>query len=279
MSGFAPLYGLRVALMQARYARELAALVEREGGVPLLCPCLREVRNEDDDELRGRLAALVAAPPDVFVFQTGVGTQALFDLAADGGLADGLAAIVREALVVARGPKPSTVLLRLGFSVDRRTSVPHTTRELLWLLEAVDVAGRRVAVQHYGSPNEELVDDLRARGAEVVELFSYRWGLPADVGPILRFLDELRAYRVAVTAFTSAAQVENLFTVAADVGVARELPRWLTERTVTAAIGPTCARALKRRGVQVAVQPEYPKMVPFVRAIADHFGVGMPRAR
>jgi uroporphyrinogen-III synthase len=149
--------------------------------------------------------------------------------------------------------------------------MPHTTRELLWLLEAVDVAGRRVAVQHYGSPNTALVDELRRRGAEVVELFSYRWGLPDDVSPILRFLDELRDHKLAVTAFTSAAQVENLFLVAADAGVDGELAGWLTERTVTAAIGPTCARALAQRGVEAAVQPQSPKMVPFVRAIADHF--------
>jgi uroporphyrinogen-III synthase len=271
MSMLQPLHGMRVGLLQSRYAHELAALIQREGGVPLMAPCLREVRNEDDDELRARLGELVGAPPDVFVFQTGVGTQALFDLAGAAGLHDRLADAVRGAFVVARGPKPLTVLLRLGFRVDRRTAVPHTTRELLWLLEAFDVSGRRVAVQHYGSANLALVDQLRDRGAEVIELFSYRWALPDDVAPIVRFLRELDDGRVAVTAFTSAAQVENLFLVASDTGVAGDLAGWLSERTVTAAIGPTCAGALERRGVVVAIQPEVPKMVPFVRAIRDHF--------
>jgi uroporphyrinogen-III synthase len=266
-----PLHGQRVGLLQARYAQELAALIQREGGVPLMAPCLREVRNEDDDELRSRLRDLVGAPVDVFVFQTGVGTQALFDLAEAEGLRERLADAVRGSLVLARGPKPLTVLLRLGFGADSRTSVPHTTRELLWLLEAVEVSGRRVAVQHYGSANEALVASLRERGAEVIELFSYRWALPDDVSPILRFLDELRDRRVGVTAFTSAAQVENLFTVAADVGTAGHLAGWLSDRTVTAAIGPTCAAALERHGVAVGIQPAVPKMVPFVRAIRDHF--------
>jgi uroporphyrinogen-III synthase len=271
MGGHLPLLGLRVGLLQTRYAPELATLVERIGGVPIVAPCLREVRNEDDDELRERLRAVISAPVHLFVFQTGVGTAALFDLAAEAGLAEPLSDAVHGALVVARGPKPLTVLLKLGFRVDRRTEVPHTTDELLWLLEAVDLDGKRVAVQHYGSTNERLVEHLRARAGEVIELYSYRWALPDDVGPIVRFLDELRGGRVAVTAFTSASQVENLFTVAADQGMAGELPGWLNERTITAAIGPTCARALGQRDVAVVIQPERPKMVPFVRAIADHF--------
>ena len=266
-----PLLGLRVGILQTRHAHELATLVERIGGVPVLAPCLREVRNDGDEELRGRLGGLVAEPAHVFVFQTGVGTAALFDLAAEAGLGEALAEVVRGALVVARGPKPLTVLLKLGFRVDRRTEVPHTTDELLRLLDAVELGGQRVAVQHYGSTNERLVAYLRERAGDVVELYSYRWALPDDVSPIVRFLDELRGGRVAVTAFTSASQVENLFTVAADEGVAEELPGWLNARTATAAIGPTCARALEQREVSIVIRPEHPKMVPFVGAIADHF--------
>jgi len=267
MYGPRPLHGLTVGILQTRYAHELAALVERIGGVPLLAPCLREVRGDGGGDLR----AVVAEPVGVFVFQTGVGTAALFELAAAAGVEEALAERVHGALVVARGPKPVTVLLKLGCRVDRRTDVPHTTDELLWLLEAVELEGRRVAVQHYGSANDRLVDHLRARAAEVIELFSYRWALPDDVGPIVRFLDELRSGRVAVTAFTSAVQVAHLFLVAAGGGVAADLPGWLNERTITAAIGPTCARALEQRDVGIVIRPERPKMVPFVRAIAAHF--------
>src|SRR5215472_19072834 len=147
VGGHLPLLGLRIGVLQTRHGAELATLIERMGGVPILAPCLREVRNEDDAELRERLTAAVSAPLDVFVFQTGVGAAALFDLAAEAGLGEALAEAVRGALVVARGPKPLTVLLKLGFRVDRRTEVPHTTDELIWLLEAVELDGRRVAVQ------------------------------------------------------------------------------------------------------------------------------------
>jgi uroporphyrinogen-III synthase len=278
-SAFRPLQGVRVGLLQTRYGHELASLVERLGAVPVQAPCMREVRNDGDEELDRSLRSLVAEPVHVFVFQTGVGAQALFELAGEAGLGEPLAGAVREAVVVARGPKPLTVLLQLGFEVDLRTAGPHTTGELVRLLEDVDVAGRRVAVQHYGSANAELVRHLAERGAEVIELFSYRWALPEDVTPVLHLLGELRAGRLGVTAFTSAAQVENLFAVAAEAGMAGELPGWLNGRTVTAAIGPTCARALDRRGVAVVIQPERPKMVPFVRAIGDHYTTGSSAMR
>jgi hypothetical protein len=52
----------------------------------------------------------------------------------------------------------------------------------------------------------------------------------------IRPLEELAAGRVTVVAVTSASQVENLFTVAADAGSAALLPDWLNRLTVTAAM-------------------------------------------
>lgn len=264
----APLSGLRVGVLQARHGAELVSLLEREGATCVHAPCLRERRNEDDAELQDRLRELIDAPASLYVFQTGVGTRALFGLASDAGLAEALARAVRAGDVAARGPKPLKTLLELGFRVQRRTREPHTTAQMLEALADVPLAGRRVALQHYGSANRALVASLRSRGAEVVELFSYRWALPDDLRPVTGLLEQLGTGRLAIVAFTSAAQVENLFTVAGEQGVAGDLPRWLNERTATAAVGPACAGALAERGVRTAIQPERPKLVPFVRAIA-----------
>lgn len=268
----APLSGLQVGILQARHGAELVSLLEREGATCVHAPCLRERRNEDDPELQARLSELIAAPADLYVFQTGVGTRALFGLASDAGLAEGLTRTVRAGEVAARGPKPLKALLELGFRVDRRTREPHTSAQMIEALADAELAGRRVAMQHYGSANRGLVAYLESRGAEVVELFSYRWALPDDLGPVSRLLEELAGGRLAIVAFTSAAQVENLFTVASEQGIGDDLPGWLNERTVVAAVGPTCAGALEERGVRTAIQPERPKMVPFVRAIAAAAG-------
>src|SRR5207302_10795032 len=130
-----------------------------------LAPCMREVRVDDLARLRDSLEEVAREAVDLFIFQTGVGTRALLELAGEVAMAGALEQRVQAATVVARGPKPLTALLRAGLRVDRRTQDPHTTTQLLELLEAEDLAGSRVALQHYGSANSALVDFLQQRGA------------------------------------------------------------------------------------------------------------------
>ncbi len=46
------------------------------------------------------------------------------------------------------------------------------------------LAGARVAVQEYGVSNLELLDALRARGAQVTAVPVYQWTLPEDLQPL-----------------------------------------------------------------------------------------------
>ena len=261
--------GRTVALMQTRHAAELAALVERHGGVPLSAPCLREAAVDDVGSLEAALRRVVEAPLHLAVFQTGVGAEGLLDAADRAALGEALTARLAAAVVLARGPKPLAVLLRRGIRVDRRTAEPHTTAEVLGLLEA-NLDGWRVLLQHYGSPNLELATALRRRGGDLVEVSTYHWRLPLDLEPVRRFLRRLEAGQVDLTVFTSASQVDNLFHVAETAAVDDRLAGWLAERTEVAAVGPVCAAALRARGVPVRIEPVRPKMVPLVRALCEH---------
>jgi hypothetical protein len=72
-----------------------------------------------------------SAPPDVFIFQTGVGTRALFAATDLLGLTDILLRLLDSAQVVVRGPKPATVLHSRKVRIDGAASDPFTTREVL----------------------------------------------------------------------------------------------------------------------------------------------------
>jgi uroporphyrinogen-III synthase len=115
---------------------------------------------------------------------------------------------------------------------------------------------------------------LEERGAVVIEAFTYSWGLPENLAPTFRCLRMLEAGDLDAVAFTSAAQVENLYLIAEQSGSAHQLTGWLQERTVVAAVGPTTAQALLEHGISAAVQPERPKMVPLVEALARHMSGG-----
>lgn len=261
------LAGKRVALLESRLSDELARLVERRGGEAIRAPDLRELRVADVGQLGSALTEIERTGLDLAVCQTGVGVRLLFELAEQAGLTEVLQRHLGRAVILARGPKPLAALRRRGLKAALKTAEPHTTDEVLDLLRGVELRAAPVAVQHHGAPNDRLVTFLRERGARVVDLVAYRWGLPEDLGPVAAFLLELRAGRVDFVAFTSGAQVENLFEVAAAHGQAGELPGWLNARTRVAAVGPACARALRERGIEVRIQPEHAKLVPLVRAL------------
>ena len=260
---------MTIAILQTRHASVLAGLIERQGGRALVAPTLREETIDELDPLRQVLERLAAEPVDLAIFQTGVGVSRLFDLAETMGLDMVLSARLAESRVLVRGPKPLAVLLKRGVRVDLRTEEPHTTAQVLPLLDR-ELSGRAVLVQQHGAPNEVLIDALHRRGARPLEAVTYHWALPEDLAPVQRFFDELIARRVDVTVFTSASQVQNVFAIADGAGCVSELPGWLREMTMIASVGPTTTAALAEHDLSPVIQPEHPKMVPLVDAVCAY---------
>ena len=91
--------------------------------------------------------------------------------------------------------------------------------------------GKRVVVQRYGETNRELQATLESEGAEVIEIVTYRWGLPEDTTPLLRLIDALGRDEIDLVAFTSASQASNLFTIAQYDGKEASLKQSLGQRS------------------------------------------------
>jgi uroporphyrinogen-III synthase len=196
-----------------------------------------------------------------------VGTKALFATTDSLGLTDTLLQLLASKWVVVRGPKPTAVLRSRSVRIDRSASDPFTTAEVLAELEA-DLSGKRVVVQRYGATNRELQQALEARGARVIEIKTYRWGLPADTAPLVKLIDALESNQIDMVAFTSASQVQNLFFVALQAGREEALKSGLN-RTLIASIGPVCSVALGKFDIKIDVEPSPPKLGPFITAINE----------
>jgi uroporphyrinogen-III synthase len=258
--------GCTVALLESRAAEQMAHLVRKRGGVPLSAPALAEIPDVDPAALAATLRDLEDRPAAVFVFQTGVGTRALFAATDALGVTPVLLRLLERACVVVRGPKPTAALRARAVRIDRSAAEPFTTHELLAAFADVALAGQRVVVQRYGETNADLTAALAARGGEVVEIATYRWGLPADLAPLRGLLDALRRDEIDLVAFTSAAQAVNLFAVARDQGSEQALRESLA-RCRVASIGPACSGMLRKLGVRVDVEAHPPKLGPFMDAI------------
>jgi uroporphyrinogen-III synthase len=260
--------GQTIAILESRARESLADLVRTRGGNPFPAPALAEVPDVDRDALAAQVRSWQATPPAAFVFQTGVGTRALFEAADALALTPSLLATLAGACVVVRGPKPTAALRSRGVRIDRAAVDPFTTDQVLEQLADVPLDGRHVVVQRYGDANPHLTEALQARGATVSEVVTYRWSLPADVAPLRALIAALARDEIDLVMFTSASQVHNLFAVAGDRASADDL-RASLRRTRIASIGPVCSSALRDAGVHVTVEAHPPKLGPLMTAIED----------
>ena len=111
------------------------------------------------------------------------------------------------------------------------------------------LAGRRVAVQLHGEPQEEFCGALVAAGAEVVEIPVYRWAPPVDPTPLQRLVDLITNRLVDAVTFTSAPAVGSLLRAAgSEIDLVLDA---LRGDVLAGCVGPVTAAPLRRRGIPV----------------------------
>jgi uroporphyrinogen-III synthase len=267
----APAASKTVAILEARTGAHLAELISRLGAVPLLAPALEELPDAEPAAVAALLQEWSASPFRMMIFQTGIGTRALFQVTDSLGSTPRLLDLLGKATVVVRGPKPTGELNARGVRIDIRAASPFTSETVLAAISGIAVDGTRVVVQRYGEANRRLCEALASRGASVQEIATYRWALPKDLGPLERLIEALARSSVDAVVFTSAVQVKHLFVVAERMGRAADLPR-LLRTLIVASVGPVCSRALEERGITPTFEADPPKLGPLVAGLRAALG-------
>jgi uroporphyrinogen-III synthase len=261
-----------VAILETRTGAHLGELIARRGGIPMLAPALEEVPDVDPQAVASLLAQWRIDPFELVIFQTGVGTRALFGATDSAGLTDELLQHLNASVVAVRGPKPVGELNARQVRIDIRAATPFTTETVLAAVSDLPVQGARVLVQRYGAANRLMRETLEGRGARVEEIATYRWELPADIGPLNALLEALARSSVHAVVFTSAVQIYNLYAVAAKTGRASNLADQLN-RVIVASIGPVCSRALREHGIAPTFEANPPKLGPLVAGLDEALSV------
>ena len=254
--------GKRIAILESRLGRELAELVAKRGGIPVHAPALAELPDLEPKSIAALVDSLRKDPAKLFVFQTGVGTKALFAATDNLGLTKDFLGFLHDAKVAVRGPKPTGALRSRKVRIDLSAAEPFTTRELLDALKDLDLKGGKAVIQRHGSANLELDHALEARGATVTEIPVYRWSLPADTRPLEDLVTEISNGKIDALAVTNAEQVRNLFLVGKKAAVKDAL-----NRIVVASIGPVASAALRDAGVNITVEASPPKLGALLDAL------------
>ena len=150
-----PLQGCRVALAEGRQLEELAAMLEKEGAVPLRYPLVSILDAPDPAPVVAWLRELIAGRFDYVVLFTGEGLRRLLGFAEREGLRDAAVAALGRTVTVTRGPKPVKALKEVGLNANRIADAP-TTEGVIATLRREPIAGKRVGVQLYSESNPPL---------------------------------------------------------------------------------------------------------------------------
>lgn len=262
------LQGLKVLSFESRRAKEMAELIRRYGGEPMVVPSMREVPLSENRAALDFLPEIEAGQFDMIVLMTGVGTRTLHQILLTRYPEERVLAALQKSYLVARGPKPVAALKELGLTVALTVPEPNTWREILQTLDANgSIAGKRVAVQEYGIPNPELVAGLEQRGASVKTIAIYRWALPEDLAPLRDAIRLIVQGGADVALFTNGAQVEHLFRVAVEDNFESKLGL-ACKQLVIGSVGPICTEALRKFGLEPDIEPAHPKMGSLIAEVA-----------
>jgi len=261
--------GMTIASFESRMATEIARLIERYGGRPLVAPVLQEIQQEDNSAVHEFGDRLMAGRVDLLILMTGIGATTLFELLKTSYPWETIVAALKDVAIAARGPKPVAALRAIGLQATLTVPEPNTWHDIIRTLdEHRSVKGLRVAVQEYGVSNPELVQALEQRGAEVFPVPIYKWALPENLGPIRHALDEIIARRVQVMLITNAAQVDHVMKVLEQDGKVGPF-RAALAKAVVASIGPTASERLRHHHWPVDFEPSHSKMGVLIKELSE----------
>jgi len=262
-----PFAGLRVLSLESRRAKEMEALIRREGGDPFIAPSVQERALDDNGDAIRFVERLEADEFDMVIVMTGTGLAFLRDQVVAHSPAGRLGAALGRTTIVSRGPKPLPILRELGARAQIVVPEPNTWREIV---EAVAArAERRIAVQEYGRPNLEMNTALEKLGASVTPVVLYRWELPADAEPLRAAARGLAFRQFDVILFTSSIQLDHLMLIANTLGLESEVANALRQYTAIASVGPVMTASLKAAGLPAELIPVHPKMGALVKVASE----------
>lgn len=268
------LAGRVIGVTADRRAAEQIALLRNRGAEVIHAPTMATVDLTADAALRAATEAVVAAPPTWLVVTTGTGMRSWLEAAASMGL-DLVGALARAGTrVVARGAKGASVVRQAGLPLEWRAAHETMDEVVDYLTSAVGSRGTAatMAVQLFDPDEHPSTVELRALVGEesLTEVPVYRWRLPAEVAPAQRLVEMIASGEVDAVTFTSQPAVRFLVAIARDMDPARDremVAAFGAEGVLPVCVGPVCAEACVEAGIEGAVWPEPPRLVPMVRLL------------
>ena len=243
-----PLFGRRVVVTRTRAQASALARRLREAGADVVeCPAIEIA---DPESLAPVDAALARIESYDWIILTSVnGVERFFARLAEKG---GDVRRLHRARIAAIGPETARAL---EARLVRTDCVPSEFRAegLIEALKDEPLEGKRVLLPRAAGARSILPEQLRARGAVVDEVVTYRSVIPEASRGVLRRLFATEEPLDCLT-FTSSSTVTHFLALVDDVDEAGGRRRLASARV--ACIGPITAQTVRDAGLRVDVVPD-----------------------
>jgi uroporphyrinogen III methyltransferase/synthase len=255
-----PLFGKRVLITRTRrQASVLAWLLAEEGAIPIELPAIEIEPTADPGAVGAAIDDLTAGRYGWAVFTSANAVELWFEHLRERGLDSRAFASAKVASI---GPATAEALAVRGIVADLVPGeyVAEAVVEALRTARGWGPEPQRVLVPRAEGARPELVDGLRAAGAEVDEVTLYRAAVP-EATPA-EALSLLRDGAIDIVTFTSSSTVRNL---AAMLNGHIETLRG----PLVACIGPITAKTADELGLRVDVVASEYTVEGLVRALRE----------
>jgi uroporphyrinogen III methyltransferase/synthase len=257
-----PLSGRRVVVTRSReQAVELIDMLEERGAEAIPAHAIRITKPEDSGPLEDACAN--AGQFDWIVFASANAVDAFMNCLLTAGDIRNLHG-VRLCTV---GPSTASRLHRHGIRVDLTPAEFRADAIADALKSFGDLKGRRILLPRADIARDRLAEELRAAGAQVVDVVAYRTvpgntDRDSDYDVYRMLLDR----QIDAVTFASASAVRNFVAM-----LGQDQAADLLQSTVVASIGPVTAEAAQQLGVTTTVMPERYTIPDLVDALVEHF--------
>lgn len=270
-----PLLGCLVVVTADRRKREIASSLERRGASVVHAPALTGVPLLDDQQLVVATREIIAHPPQLVVVTTGIGFRGWIEAVDAAGLLDDLVPVLREARLIARGPKARGAIQQAGFEVEW-VAESETAAEVRDHLLAQGVAGLRISVQHHGNGSDGLDEAFTQAGAIVRSVVVYGMGPPADPQLHREWVHRAAEGGADAVLFTSASGAHTWVQEAIGGELIEPLQRRIAAgQLLLACVGPVTAAPLQAAGL-TACFPSRWRLGALIRLLDTHYSEAVP---
>jgi uroporphyrinogen-III synthase len=274
--------GKTVALAGPRKSEEMKILVERMGGTAQLRPAQGTVLL-DDAELRAGIESWLSSPPDWTLLTTGMGLDALYQMAEEMGVTERLHELLASSHIAARGYKTVNALKKRGLTPVVRDD-DGSTAGLIRSFAPYNLQGKKVILQLHGETAPRLVGWLQEQGADVRQLLPYKH-VPPKMEDLEDLVHDIIQRRVDAVAFTSGPQIRFLTEYARSRGVMEAVLAAFRSDVIAVSVGKVTAQAMLEEGIERIVVPAEERMGSMMVELGRYFesggtanGYGLDRA-